>query len=248
MPRKRDTDFQQVKKSRIFQDVVDQIQEAILNRTLRPGDRLPPERELRETFNISRGTLRESLRVLEQKGLIEIRLGTGGGAVVRSAGTEQLTETLALMIRSGTLSVQDIGEFRQGMEGQIARLAAQRATAEDIASLETLVDKAEVEACQGAVEPFLDIDQEIHKAMGRIAGNALYRYAAQVVHDNIRKYYDNYLEFTQERMDENLQDLKGIVGAIRERRANDATLLAEQHVQRFNERMQEKESRAGKQH
>ncbi|MFK5952833.1 MAG: GntR family transcriptional regulator [Desulfobacterium sp.] len=235
-------DFQKVKKNRIFQDVVDQIQEAILNRTLRPGDMLPPERELRETFNISRGTLRESLRVLEQKGLIEIRLGTGGGAMVKNAGTEQLTETLGLMIRSATLSVQDIGEFRQGMEGQIARLATQRATPEDITCLEALLEKAQIKTDQGAVDAFLDIDQAIHKEMGRIAGNALYQYAAQVIHDNIRKYYDNFLEFTQERMEENLLDLKLIVGAMREHQPHEATRLVEQHVCRFNERMQKKES------
>jgi len=242
MAPKGKADFQKVKKNRIFQDVVDQIQEAILNRTLRPGDMLPPERELRESFNISRGTLRESLRVLEQKGLIEIRLGTGGGAMVKDAGTEQLTETLGLMIRSGTLSVQDIGEFRQGMEGQIARLATQRATPGDIACLEALLEKARTKTDQGAVEAFLDIDQSIHKEMGRIAGNALYQYAAQVVHDNIRKYYDNFLEFTQERMEENLLDLKLIVKAVREHQPHEATRLAEQHVCRFNERMQKKES------
>ena len=242
MALKGKVDFQKVKKNRIFQDVVDQIQEAILNRTLRPGDMLPPERELRETFNISRGTLRESLRVLEQKGLIEIRLGTGGGAMVKNAGSEQLRETLGLMIRSGTLSVQDIGEFRQGMEGQIARLATQRATPEDITCLEGLVEKAETKTRQGAVEDFLDIDQAIHKEMGRIAGNALYQYTAQVVHDNIRKYYDNFLEFTQERMEENLLDLKRIIGAMREHQPHEATRLAEQHVCRFNERMQKKEA------
>ncbi|SMD02541.1 transcriptional regulator, GntR family [Desulfocicer vacuolatum DSM 3385] len=235
-------DFQKVKKNRIFQDVVDQIQEAILNRTLRPGDMLPPERELRETFNISRGTLRESLRVLEQKGLIEIRLGTGGGAMVKNAGTEQLTETLGLMIRSGTLSVQDIGEFRQGIEGQIARLATRRATPEDIAILEDLVENARVKTSQGAVEAFLDIDQAVHKEMGRIAGNALYQYAAQVVHDNIRKYYDNFLDFTQKRMEENLLDLQRIVKAMQDQQPREAARIAEQHVSRFNERMLKKES------
>ncbi len=78
--------------------------------------------------------------------------------------------------------------------------------------------------------------------MGRIAGNALYQYAAQVIHDNIRKYYDNFLEFTQERMEENLLDLKLIVGAMREHQPHEASRLAEQHVCRFNERMQKKES------
>ncbi len=133
--------FKKAKKSRIFQDVVEQIQEAILSRKLIEGDRLPPERELCETFNISRGTLREALRVLEYKGLLEIKLGTGGGAVIRSAGIEQFNETLALLIRFGKVSVADIGEFRAGIEGQVATLAAEKSTDKDVVILEMLLKK-----------------------------------------------------------------------------------------------------------
>ena len=71
--------FRAAKQSRIFQDIVDQIQEAILDGRFKAGDMLPSERELKEMFQTSRGTLREALRVLEQKGLIEIKLGVGGG-------------------------------------------------------------------------------------------------------------------------------------------------------------------------
>ena len=70
--------FQKARKNRIYQDVVDQIEEAILDGKLKVGDILPPERALMERFETSRGTLREALRVLEQKGLIEIRLGKNG--------------------------------------------------------------------------------------------------------------------------------------------------------------------------
>jgi DNA-binding FadR family transcriptional regulator len=67
--------FKRAKQNRVFQDVVDQIQDAILSGKLPPGSKLPAERDLKEMFNTSRGTLREALRVLEQKGLIEIKLG-----------------------------------------------------------------------------------------------------------------------------------------------------------------------------
>ena len=76
--------FRAAKQNRIFQDVVEQIQEAIIEGHLKVGDRLPPERELKEMLQTSRSTLREALRVLEQKGLIEIKLGMGGGAVVKT--------------------------------------------------------------------------------------------------------------------------------------------------------------------
>ena len=82
--------FRKAKQSRIFQDVVDQIQGAILDGQIKPGDKLPAERELGEMLGTSRGTLREALRVLEQKGLIEIRLGVGGGAIVKDPSDERI--------------------------------------------------------------------------------------------------------------------------------------------------------------
>lgn len=248
MQKKKKTNFQRAKKSRVFQDVVEQIQEAILEGKLSPGDKLPPERELQETFNVSRGTLREALRVLEQKGLIEIRLGTGGGSMVREAGAEQLTETLGLMIRSGRVSVLDIGEFREGMEGRIAFLAASRASDQDVEHLEELLKSAIILADQGkeSWEDFLGVDEEIHKEIARIAGNALYRYSAQVVHDNIRRYYDQYLEYSNNRLQENRRDLEKLVKAIKQHNCEEAARIAEKHVHLFNVRMRQKEALAGK--
>ena len=77
--------FKKAKQTRVFQDVVEQVQDAILNGKLKPGSKLPPERALKDMFNTSRGTLREALRVLEQKGLIDIKLGVAGGAKIGRA-------------------------------------------------------------------------------------------------------------------------------------------------------------------
>ncbi len=244
MAEKIKPEFQKEKKNRIFQDVVDQIQEAIFEGKLNPGDFLPPERELRETFNVSRGTLREALRVLEQKGLIEIRLGTGGGACVKEAGSEQLKETLEFMIRSGTLPLVDIGEFREGMEGKIASLAALRATEKDIKNMENLLKNALELARMGEVgwQDFLRADEAIHKEIANIAKNSVYKYLTQVVHDNIQRYYNKFLDFSESRIAENCDDLKNIVKAVCEHRVEDAGQLAEEHVKRFNIRMRAKEA------
>lgn len=236
--------FQKAKKSRIFQDVVDQIQEAILSHQLKPGDMLPAERDLRETFNVSRGTLREALRVLEQKGLIEIRLGTGGGAIVKNTGMEQLNETLALLIRSGELSVFDVGEFRAGIEEKVALLAAKRADENQITVLDNLLQEAArlTEIGISAWDDFLDTDQEIHKKIAEFSGNTLYRYVNNVIQDNIRRYYDKFLDVTQDRMKQNYQDLAELVGAIRNKDENKAALTAQEHVYAFNSWMREKEA------
>ncbi len=242
-PRKR-PDFQKAKKNRVFQDVVNQIQEAILDRRLAPGDVLPPERQLRETFNVSRGTLREALRVLEQKGLIEIRVGTAGGSIVRQAGMEQLTETFVLLIRSGSLSVMDVGQFRKGVEGKTAALAAQNASAREIRDLEALLKQAEQLNARGDIgwEDFLDIDQEIHKELAKISKNSLYILVSEMIHDNIRQYYDKFLENTPGRMAENLKDLEEMIAAVRNHLPHEAERIAENHVHKFIVLMEKKEA------
>ncbi len=244
MSRINNYNFRKAKKNRVFQNVVDQIQEAILDRRLNPGDMLPPERELVDSFNISRGTLREALRVLEQKGLIEIRVGTGGGSVIRQAGVEQLTESFALLIRSSKIPLHDIGEFRLGIEGKIAWLAAKRATKKDVERLERLLKSAEKATNKGLLgwEDFLSVDQKIHKELAIISNNALYRYVGQMIHDNIRKYYDKYLHNTLNRMMENFKDLKNIIQAVKKGEPEEAARFAENHVQRFNEKMAKEEA------
>ncbi len=244
MPEIKKTGFQKAKKSRIFQDVVDQIQEAILSHRLNQGDKLPPERELCETFNISRGTLREALRVLEYKGLLEIRLGTGGGAVVRSAGPEQFTETLGLLIRFGKVSVIDIGEFRAGVEGQIASLAAQKASADDILVLEKLLEELKKYKDIGlsAWDDFLATDQKLHREIARISSNALYKFVDDVVHDNISRYFDKYLEVTDSRIAAIYNDFEQLVHAIKKKEYTIAAQIAQKHVNTFVSVMREKEA------
>jgi DNA-binding FadR family transcriptional regulator len=134
--------FKAAKQNRIFQDVVEQIQETILSGKLKPGEMLPSERELKAMLQVSRGTLREALRVLEQKGLIEIKLGVGGGAVVQDVSYDQMNESLALLIRYQKVSLRHLSEFRLGVEGRVSALAAARATPADIIRLKSMLEQA----------------------------------------------------------------------------------------------------------
>jgi DNA-binding FadR family transcriptional regulator len=236
--------FRQAKQSRVFEDVIDQIQDAILKRELKIGDKLPAERELKEMFKTSRGTLREALRVLEQKGLITIKTGTNGGAIVTGVTTEQVSKSLALLLRYEKASLRDLAEFREGVEGMVTGLAAERATKADIQSLRKLLAEARMHLEKGVThwDDFIGVDNKLHMALARIAGNPVYQTVLQTVHDNINQYYDRYLPKKEKHLRENYQDLCEIVKAVESHQAAEARLIAQHHVSRFNRFMEEKES------
>jgi len=228
--------FQQVKQSRVFQDVIDQIQEAILQGKLKVGDRLPAERELKEILGTSRGTLREALRVLEQKGLITIKTGVAGGPIVSSVPPQKVSESLALLIRSQKVPMRHLSEFREGVEGIVSGLAAERATSEDIVHLNALLSEAGECLEQGVSrwDEFIGADNKIHMYLAHIAGNPVYELVLDTVHENINRYYDRLLPRRDEIMEENYRDLCEIVEAVELGQADRARSIAQDHVRRFN--------------
>ncbi|CAG0961119.1 partial HTH-type transcriptional regulator LutR, partial [Anaerolineae bacterium] len=204
------------------------------------GQTLPSERELKVMFQISRGTLREALRVLEQKGLIEIRLGVGGGSVVRSVDAGQVSESLGLLIRSQKVSLSHLTEFRVGMEGSIAAQAAERRSAADVRKLKDLLAVAGACAKNGrrGRDELLEVDKQIHMTIAAATQNPIYQSVLSSIHDNIHRYYDRFLSMDDRELSENYRDLCDLVAAIEKGDASAARRLARGHVQRFSIHMQ----------
>jgi GntR family transcriptional regulator, transcriptional repressor for pyruvate dehydrogenase complex len=237
--------FKKAKQNRVFQDVVEQIQDAIIAGKLAPGSKLPAERELKDMFNTSRGTLREALRVLEQKGLIEIKLGVAGGAIVKQMDADPIVESLALLIRSGGISLEHLAEFRIKIEGSIVELAAQRATPEDIFEMERLYNKAKAFCDSGDGENFLKTDEAMHIYIGIMSRNPVFQFIQKSIHDNIHRYYEFYLPMNHERTLENLNDFKKIIAAMKSHDSVAAADIIRDHVERFNKKMQTKTAAIG---
>ena len=240
--------FQAAKQTKVFQDVVEQIQSAILDGRLKTGETLPSERQLKEMFNISRGTLREALRVLEQKGLIEIKLGVGGGSVVKDVNAEQVSESLGLLIQSQKVSLNHLAEFREDVEGIVAARATKRRTEADILQLKKLVEAARkcIDAGTSQRDAFIEIDKKIHMTLARVAENPIYISVLHSVHDNIHRYYDQYLSMDGPELHENYQDLQDLVDAVGNGQADNARRLARDHVHRFNQYMKRREKQKRK--
>jgi DNA-binding FadR family transcriptional regulator len=168
--------FKKTNQQRLFEDLVAQIEGAILDGRLKAGDKLPPQRDLVKMFQTSRGPLREALRVLEQKGLLDIKRGMRGGAVIRRPGMAPVAQSLGLLVRHRKITLAELSEFREGVEGNVAAIAAQRATQADINRLKNLLKQARQHADTGvnAWAPFCDVDHQIHVAIAKSAGNRVY--------------------------------------------------------------------------
>ena len=240
--------FQAARQTKVFEDVVAQIQEAILDGRLKTGDTLPSERQLKDMFNISRGTLREALRVLEQKGLIEIKLGVGGGSVVKDLNADQVSEGLALLIRSQKVSLNHLAEFREEVEGIVAARAAAKKSSADIGKLTDLLSEARkcIDAGTSQRNAFLEIDKRIHMTLAHMAANPIYISVLHSVHDNIHRYYDAFLSMDQRELQENYRDLCDLVQAVEKGQVGRARRLARGHVQRFNQYMKNREKKVTK--
>lgn len=133
--------FSRVNVDRVSQAIVDQIKLLIRDGRLKPGDRLPSERELCQQFGVSRVTVREALRILEASGLVTIRVGAHGGAFLTTPSAERLGEGLADLLSLTKLTAADATEARMVVELGILPLVVERATEEDVAALMEMVDE-----------------------------------------------------------------------------------------------------------
>lgn len=226
--------FEAVKPNRVFQEVVEQIQNAILSGKIAPGEKLPPERELKESFGVSRGTLREAFRVLEQKGLIDIQLGAAGGAMVRKITTGLVTDSLSLLLRNQQVPVDQLQEFRMDIESNIAQLAAERAADADIRELNTILEGARKSLDEElGWEAYVEADAAFHMALARISGNTVYAFIQCAIHENINLYYAEYLEHEERELRIHLQDLEALAKAVADHDATAARKTMICHLRRL---------------
>jgi GntR family transcriptional repressor for pyruvate dehydrogenase complex len=239
--------FLKAQSSRVFENVVQQIEDAIVNGDYAPGDRLPSEKQLLAMLDVSRGTLRESLRALEQKGLINIRPGAKGGIFVRELNSDQMAQSLELFIRSQKVSLADLSQFREDLEGLVTARAAQQCRPQDRHTLDELQSQALKLKDQGLKQwtPFMKLDVDIHMAIARIAANPLHYFFLETVHSffhapNVRAY----LPRTQEVMDLTYESLVAIVKAVEQGDSGQAQSQAIEHVRLFFKFMAETEQAA----
>ena len=165
--------WEPVQRSRTHELVMSQIESQLLSGRLKPGDTLPSERELASLLGVSRSSLRESLRVLEALGIIEIRLGGGpdSGAVVRNEPGFGFVRLLQLELAMGHFSDDDVLGTRIALEEWSGANAATLATSDDHAELTAILDRMDDPLI--STFEFNQLDTAFHVRIAETAGNRL---------------------------------------------------------------------------
>lgn len=220
---------QPIRRDRLYQGIVSQI-EALLERgELKPGDQLPAERQLAEQFEVSRASVREALRSLELLGMVETR--AGGGTFVRHAQADDLARPLSSLITRGH-TVADVIDVRGLVEPAVAERAARNITETEIAELREILRAQEKKVAAG--QPYVEEDTRFHELIGQAARNELLTTMLGVIWDVLRASREEWLQ-TERRAHSSLDAHRRILAALEQHDPEAARAAAADHIRAVGE-------------
>jgi GntR family transcriptional repressor for pyruvate dehydrogenase complex len=221
-----------IKKTRIHEEVVSQIHELIKEGRFKAGDQLPSERELAETFKVSRTSVREALRALETQGLIISRTGTGN--FVADLPIESVVAPLAKLLIEEKNALADVFELRKLIEPQIAALAAERATPREIERMKRLVNKQREQVEHGTTG--VDADTELHFAIGQATQNQAIKKLVSGLLEILSHSREESLQ-TEDRRKASIMSHRAIVAAIEKHDQTKACEAMREHIEQVEQRV-----------
>lgn len=162
--------YKTVHSSRLYEQIVQQIEESILKGALKPGDQLPAERELAQQFGVSRTAVREAIKTLREKGLVEAY--SGRGTFITDATSQAVRQSLDLMIKIGQPDgAIHLAEVREILEPEIAALAATRIQDQHLATMQEAF--AAMDHARQDPDTYIEADLDFHLSLAEAAANPL---------------------------------------------------------------------------
>jgi len=218
------SEFSAIRKNRVHEEVARQLERLIL-KELKPGDKLPAERELAEMLGVSRSSIRDAIRRLELVGLVEPRQGSG--TRVREITTDSLVSPLASVIAHKRQLVSELLEFRQMLEPGMAARAAEHASPEDVAMLEDILRRQDRKVRSGGLA--IEEDSEFHYRIAMAARNSVVLKVVDVIMDLLRETRSRSLQ-SEGRPQKSMAGHRKILSAIRRRDPAAAEAAMRQHI------------------
>ena len=219
-----------VRKNRRYEQVAEQIQQLIARGVLKPGDRLPAERELAAKFGVGRGSIRDAIRTLEIMGVVEPR--HGHGTVVRELSAESLVVPLASVLSQKRELVAELLDVRRMIEPALAARAAENATEQEIAHMQEILDRQREKMRRG--EPTIEEDSEFHYAIAVAARNTVILRVLDVLMDLLRESRTRSLQVPG-RLERSIAGHRRVLEAIKRRDAAAAERAVRTHLEEIED-------------
>lgn len=225
-----------MRRFRTHEQVLEQVEEQIVKGRLRPGDRLPPERQLAETLGVSRSAVREALRVLESMGVISASTGSGpsAGSIIVGESTPALGTLLRLHVALASYSQSEVMEVRVQLERWAAREAAVRAEGDALKELQDIV--AQMRQPNIPPDRFNELDTAFHVTIAAISGNGLLSTMMQALRDAVHREMVHVfatLDDARTVIGDLCEEHQAILDAIVASDAERAAGLVQAHIENF---------------
>ena len=223
-------DLQPVPRSSLSGEIVEQIVDLISREILKPGERLPAERDLCKRFGVGRTSLREALRSLTMMGILDGQIGKG---TFVCSNRNYLDKTLRWGFLFDRKTVQDLEETRLMLETQAAFLSAERARREDLDEIETALGGMEASAEQ--LDDFLDYDLQYHMLIARATQNSIIETLSRMTRGYLKEWIKGVLadpsaSEVQKRVQLTLRQHRRILDALKGGRSEEAREAMSEHI------------------
>lgn len=225
------------KSQKVYQIIFNHIKDSFRNGELKPGSKLPPERELAARYNVSRTSIREALRVLESNGVVEVK--HGDGTFIRASEIQSLLDNLSESVyKVDEKLLYEMLEVRMVLEAECAYIAAQKATSEDLENLRKCLDdmaKAEDDEETGYIT-----DSQFHFYIAQATHNSLFMKLNQTLREQMKNTIRicRHYRFKQAgQFQATLDEHKEIYLAIAEKDSQRAKQLMQMHINHIRKEM-----------
>jgi len=219
--------FEPLKSRRGFEEIADHIQQMIHKGSFRPGDRLPPEKEVARQFQVGRQAVREALRLLEVSGLVKVKKGSSGGIFISNFTTENISTSISNMITLGNISLKDLTEVRLELEKIVLVYAIQRITPEDMIALEDSILRAEERLASG--DSPTQENLEFHLILSRATKNEMFLILMESVMKLVSQFLRK-LKPSREQSKRVLEEHRSLLKLVKEKDRHRSVDQMERHL------------------
>jgi GntR family transcriptional repressor for pyruvate dehydrogenase complex len=223
--------FQPIHVRRTFEEICQRIREQLALGVLKPGDKLPRERDLAEQLGVSRNVLKEALRSLEMAGLLRLQKGVKGGAFIQEGDMGRMNDVVRDMLSLGAISVRELSEGRIQILDLIVRLACERAQAGDYQALEANIERADFATREGRWLDRVECSREFYKLLAAATGNKVMAMIMESVTEIHMRFVYAKVASSGVSMPQLVEKRRQFLSALRARDVSSTTRLMRVHLE-----------------